>query len=117
VNFKDPTSTICKKEVKEVKEKKAIYKVVPDSRTDIYGLYTINTNIFHSYAFIPNYTTSTMMNKIFHNLKDHETLDYLEDSDDEDYITDQLQLDDKWKNMECIYNYKFKKWIPIKVIE
>ena len=52
------------------------------------------------------------MNKIFHGLKDHNNLDYLEDSDDEFE-----EPKDNWKMMECIFNNKFKKWVPINVIE
>jgi hypothetical protein len=95
---------------------KNIFKVISDKRTDIYNLYLLNkcTNEyeFHSIAFIQDYKLSIMMNKIFHGLKDHNNLDYLEDSDDEFE-----EPKDNWKMMECIFNNKFKKWVPINVIE
>ena len=55
------------------------------------------------------------MNKIFHGLKDHDNLDYLEDSDDEFLQEDELEHN--YKFMECVFNNKFKKWIPIKVVQ
>jgi hypothetical protein len=95
---------------------KNIFKVIPDKKTDIYNLYLLNKSSnqyeFHSIAFIPDYKSSIMMNKIFHGLKDHDNLDYLEDSDDEFE-----EIQDNWKIMECVFNNKFKKWSPIKVIE
>lgn len=97
---------------------KNIFKVIPDKRSDIYNLYLLNKSTneyeFHSIAFIQDYKSSIMMNKIFHGLKEHDNLDYLEDSDDE---FEETMSDDNWKIMECIFNNKFKKWVPIKVIE
>jgi hypothetical protein len=96
-----------------------IFKVIPDIRTDIYNLHLLNKSTneyeFHSIAFIPNYKSSVMMNKLFHGLKDHNNLDYLEDSDDEFISEDELE--NNWKLMKCIFDNKFKKWVPIKVIE
>ena len=105
----------CNLEEKNISQKN-IFKVISDKRTDIYNLYLLNKYTdeyeFHSIAFIQDYKLSIMMNKIFHGLKDHDNLDYLEDSDDEFE-----ENKDNWKMMECIFNNKFKKWIPIKVIE
>ena len=99
--------------------KTKIFKVVPQERTDIYNLYLFNQTTkqydFDSIAFIPDYKTSIIMNKIFHGLKDYDNLDYLEESDDEFEITDNLE--NNWKLMECTFNNKFKKWVPTKVIE
>ena len=98
---------------------KNIFKVIPNIRTDIYNLYLLNKSTnqyeFHSIAFIPDYKSSVMMNKLFHGLKDHTNLDYLEDSDDE--FEQEDNLENNWKIMECTFNNKFKKWIPIKVIQ
>ena len=98
---------------------KNIFKVIPSKKTDIYNLYLLNKTSneyeFHSIAFIQDYKLSIMMNKIFHGLKDHDDLDYLEDSDDE--FISETDIENNWKFMECSFNNKFKKWIPIKVIE
>jgi hypothetical protein len=59
------------------------------------------------------------MNKIFRNIKENLNLDLLEESDNEEdfeninpnkYVNLNIS-----KSFECIYNYKFKKWIPIKL--
>lgn len=98
---------------------KNIFKVIPNIRTDIYNLHLLNKSTnqyeFHSIAFIPDYKSSVMMNKLFHGLKEHANLDYLEDSDDE--FEQETNLENNWKIMECTFNNKFKKWIPIKVIQ
>lgn len=98
---------------------KNIFKVIPSKKTDIYNLYSLNKTSneydFHSVAFIQDYKLSIMMNKIFHGLKEHDNLDYLEDSDDE--FISETDIENNWKFMECSFNNKFKKWIPIKVIE
>jgi hypothetical protein len=95
-----------------------IFKVIPDIRTDIYNLHLLNKSTneyeFHSIAFIPNYKLSVMMNKLFHGLKDYNNLDYLEDSDDE--FEPETNLENNWKMMKCMFDNKFKKWVPIKVI-
>lgn len=99
--------------------KKNIFKVIPEMRTDIYNLYSLNKSTneydFQGVAFIPDYKTSIIMNKLFHGLKEHDNLDYLEDSDDE--YEPETNLENNWKMMECVFNNKFKKWIPVKVIE
>lgn len=101
----------------EKKQQINIFKVISGTKTDIYELYFYNKQLneykYHSVALIPNYKSSIMMNKLFHGLKNYENLDYLEDSDDEF----DAPLENNSKMMECIFNSKFKKWIPIKVIE
>jgi hypothetical protein len=96
-----------------------IFKVIPNIKTDIYNLHSLNKSTneyeFHSIAFIPNYKSSVMMNKLFHGLKDYDNLDYLEDSDDE--FESETNLENNWKMMKCTFDNKFKKWIPVKVIE
>lgn len=98
-------------------QQKNIFKVIPDKKTDIYNLYLLNKSTneyeYNSVAFIPNYKCSIMMNKIFHGLKDYDNLDYLEDSDDEC----EIDLENNWKLMECVFSNKFKKWIPTRIIE
>jgi hypothetical protein len=73
-----------------------------------------NTMIAH----IPNYKTSVMMNSIFRNIKENRNLDALEESDDEDEISDpgkKLVDLDKCVKMECAFNLRFKRWHPIAV--
>ena len=103
---------------KEVKrEKGLVFKVKPDLQNDIYHLYCAD-HYYVGIAYISNYNSSVMMNKIFRNIKENQNLDALEESDDEEEFQDD-KIDkyvylDREENMVCIYNYKFKKWEPIR---
>lgn len=124
-------------------KKKTVFEVMADIQYDVYLLYaynnisvtntntntiansfTKNTNdkhIFVDVACISTYNTSKMMNSIFRNIKENESLDYIEESDDEDdfenpNIDKYVDLNKK-VNMECQFNYKFKKWVPIRIVE
>ena len=59
------------------------------------------------------------MNKLFRTIKENDRLDALEESDDEEEFEneneDKFVYLDKTYNMVCLYNYKFKKWYPIKI--
>jgi hypothetical protein len=96
-----------------------IFKIKPDLQNDIYHLYCLNKNeeIYYKIAYIPDYKTSVMMNKLFRNIKENENLDLLEESDDEDEFENSREdgfVDlNKSLNMICGFNYKFKKWAPI----
>ena len=75
--------------------------------------------------FIPlcpgHYKTSKMMNSLFRNIKENTNLDALEESDDEDDFEN--MNDDKYVNldkcvhMECMFNKRTNKYIPVKVNE
>ena len=98
---------------------KAIFKITPQIQNDIYNLFIYNNGKeeFYDIAFIPNYTTSVMMNKLFRKIKENQNLDALEESDDEEEFENEREdkfvfLDRSFK-MNCEYNYKFKKWVPI----
>ena len=102
---------------------KRIFTIQADLQNDIYNLYVKNKDnnleIF-DIAYIPDYKTSIMMNKLFRNIKENNNLDALEESDDEEEFEN--IHDDKFVNlnkrvlMECILNKKFNKYVPIKVI-
>ena len=96
-----------------------IFTVKPDIQNDIYSLCSPLGN-FIEYACIPDYKTSIMMNKLFRNIKENTCLDYLEESDDETEFEnsniDKFVYLDKTYKMNCEYNYKFKKWIPVSVV-
>ena len=96
----------------------------PDLQNDVYYLYPITTTNFATIskeiAHIPDYKTSVLMNKLFRNIKENINLDSLEESDEEDEF-ENIQIDkfvdlNKILKMRCIFNYKFKKWIPISVV-
>jgi hypothetical protein len=103
-------------------KKEVIFKIKPDNQNDIYQLYCLNEEnkeIYYDTAFIPDFNTSVMMNKLFRKIKENDRLDALEESDDEEEFEneneDQFVYLDKTYNMVCLYNHKFKKWYPIKI--
>ena len=102
-----------------VKCDKAVFRVSPQIQTDIYNLfvYKDGQEEFYDIAFIPDYVTSVLMNKLFRNIKENANLDALEESDDEKEFENEKEdkyvfLDRSFK-MNCQYNYKFKKWVPL----
>jgi hypothetical protein len=97
----------------------AIFKITPDIDPDIYNLfiYKNGKEEYYDIAFIPDYKTSVMMNKLFRNIKENDNLDAIEESDDEAEFQDQREdkyvyLNKSYK-MNCIYNSKFKRWTPV----
>jgi superfamily II DNA/RNA helicase len=50
--------------------------------------------MYYDVAFIPDYSTSVMMNKLFRNIKENQNLDALEESDDEEEFIIEEDLDD-----------------------
>jgi hypothetical protein len=105
-------------------KKEYIFNVKPEIQSDIYGLYLYNhdskkCDYYVESACIPDYKTSVMMNKLFRKIKENENLDALEESDDEEEFENQ-DIDkyvhlDKDYNMICEYNYKHKKWTPLRL--
>jgi hypothetical protein len=101
------------------KKREAIMKIKPDIELDIYHVYSLE-NEYCSIASIPDYKTSVMMNKIFRKIKANDYLDAIEESDDEeefeDIREDKYVFLDRIHTFRCEYNYKFKKWTPIQMI-
>jgi hypothetical protein len=113
------------KEKKQYIEKKreATFIVRADIQADIYNLFYLDSKTgkeeFEGLAHIPDYKTSVMMNSLFRIIKENVNLDALEESDDEEEFEDEnedkfVHLDKEYK-IVCEYNYKFKKWVPIKI--
>ena len=62
-------------------KKEVIFKIKPDIQNDIYQLYCLNEDnkeIYYDTAFIPDFNTSVMMNKLFRKIKENDRLDALE---------------------------------------
>ena len=95
-----------------------VFNVSPDIQNDVYYLRN-DSNSEELFAGIPDYKTSIMMNNIFRNIKENKNLDELEESDSEEEFEnekiDKFVYLDKCVRMLCEYNYKFKKWVPIKI--
>jgi hypothetical protein len=99
-------------------KKEAIFKITADIEPDIYNLFVYKNGLeeYYDIAFIPDYKTSVMMNKLFRNIKENDNLDAIEESDNEDEFEDSREdkyvyLDRSFK-MKCEYNNKFKRWVP-----
>jgi hypothetical protein len=102
-----------------------IFLVKPDIQNDIYHLHAFDDHTdkdyFHDVAYISDYKTSVTMNGLFRTIKENINLDALEESDDEDEF--QNENIDKYVDLKrcyymvCAFNYKFKKWMPVKVKE
>ena len=99
-----------------------VFNVKPDITNDIYHLYCENNgkNEYYAIALIPDFKTSVMMNSLFRNIKENINLDALEESDDEEEFENNSEnrfVDlEKSHKMICKYNYKFKKWVPINIV-
>jgi hypothetical protein len=94
------------------------FKVSACITPDIYNLFILENNkeTFYDYALIDSFKTSVFMNNLFRKIKENKNLDLLEESDcDEEFENTTLEkyVDlNKSYIIECVYNKKFKKWIP-----
>jgi len=122
----DSTLTISREKYENIKPKmrdnkqRIVFHIKPDIQNDIYHLH-LNDNgelNYYNVAYIPDFKTSVMMNRLFRNIKENENLDALEESDDEEEFEndkeDKFVYLDRAYNMVCEYNYKFRKWTPIR---
>ena len=108
------------------KQREYVFKVKAELQNDIYNLYvyskeTGTSEYLYETAYIPDYKTSVMMNKLFRNIKENDDLDALEESDNEEEFEnpnlDKFVNLDKSHKMVCSLNTKFKKWVPIKITD
>ncbi len=118
--IKTKENFLNKEKIEKREKKEIVLQVRADLEADIYNLYCLNEDFeFVGLAHIPDYNTSVMMNKLFRIIKENENLDALEESDDEDEFENEKEDKyvhlDKIYNMVCEYNYKFKKWTPMRV--
>ena len=102
---------------------RTIFQISADIQFDIYHLYAYGKNktlVYYNVAYIPNYKTSVMMNSIFRNIKENHNLDYIEESEDEEEFENIAE--DKYVHlqkvlfMECKFHTKFKRWIPLRIV-
>jgi len=111
-----------KQEISQQRE--FVFKVKAELQNDIYNLYvyskeSASSDYFYDVAYIPDYKTSVMMNKLFRKIKENENLDALEESDSEEEFenerVDKYVFLEKFQYMVCAYNHKFKKWVPLRL--
>lgn len=101
----------------------AVFIVKACLQYDIYDLYALGNNnsvVLYDVAYISNYKLSIFMNTQFRTIRENKNLDYIEESDDEDDFQDNrfdkyVNLQ-KSVNMECVFNEKFKRWVPVRIV-
>jgi hypothetical protein len=99
------------------------FEVKPEVQNDVYHLYAFGPNskrIYCGLACMSSFTSSVFMNGIFRNIKENRNLDALEESDDDDDFED-IRPDkyvdlSKTEVIECVYQRKFRKWMPVRAI-
>lgn len=106
---------------KDIRIKDPIFRITANIEADIYTLHCQDRiSSEYGYAGIPTYKLSVTMNKIFRKIKENSKLDLLEESDNEeefeDISSDKFVDLKKYCYMTCIFNKKFKKWIPCKIV-
>lgn len=104
-----------------------VFNVCADIQYDVYHLYACGKNnelVYYNVAGIPTLKTSVFMNGLFRKIRENANIDFIEESDDEEdnETSASTCAEDKYvdlnKNiiMECVFHYKFKKWIPTRVL-
>ena len=108
INLNNTTTT-------KIFPKMKFFNVKADLQNDIYHLYEDDKYI--DVAYIPDYNTSVMMNRLFRNIKENENLDALEESDDEEEFENDKEdrfVDlNKVLKMQCYLHSKFRQWVPL----
>lgn len=107
----------------------AVFKVKADVQADVYHLYAKGTelkgsndinDVYVNIAYIGSIDSSKYMNSLFRNIRENANIDYGEESEDEDDF--QNVNPDKYVDlsktyfMNCVYHAKFKKWVPVNVV-
>jgi len=101
-----------------------VFQVKADIQYDIYHLFAYgkkNAQVYVDVAYVPNYKSSVFLNGLFRKIRENKNLDYIEESDDEDdfqNINEDKYVDlTKTVMMECVFLTKFKRWVPVKVVD
>ena len=109
---------------KDFRQREVVFKVMAEMQNDIYNLYAYSKTAgdsfyFYDIAYIPDYKTSVVMNKLFRKIKENQNLDALEESDSEEEFEnerlDKFVFLEKTYFMVCLFNNKFKKWVPLRL--
>lgn len=100
----------------------AVFNVTADQQLDLYHLYAFkqsNPSVYCGLAGVQSLKTSMFMNRVFRRIRENDNLDLAEESEDE---SDFENTDaNKYVNLdavvrvECIFNQKHKKWIPVRL--
>jgi hypothetical protein len=103
----------------------AVFRVTADIQNDVYHLFAYDGKTkeytYINIAYIGTRPLSVYMNKLFRNIRENDNVDYGEESEDEDTFQNvnpdkYVDLKKEYK-MSCVFNNKFKKWVPVSVVE
>jgi len=103
----------------------AVFRVTADIQNDVYHLFAYDGKTkeytYVNIAYIGTRPLSVYMNKLFRNIRENDNVDYGEESEDEDTFQNvnpdkYVDLKKEYK-MSCVFNNKFKKWVPDHVVD
>ena len=117
-------STFINEDISNCIKINKIFMVKARVEEDIYELFYNNDDEkleFYETAIISDYKTSVWMNSLFRNIKENDNLDYLEESEDEDFFqnieTDKFIHHNTQYKIECEFSSKFNSWKPLRKID
>lgn len=101
----------------------AVFNVTADPQLDLYHLYAYGGSaggaVYCGLAGIQSFKTSIFMNGVFRRIRENSNLDLAEESDDDaDFENTDLNkyVDlDAVVPLECVFNQKHKKWVPVRL--
>ena len=103
-----------------------LFMVCPQPLVDTYTLRCPVSNVVEPEpAHVGDYKTSVLLNSIFRTVRENASLDAAEESEDEEVFQASHQMHihgyissstPPERPMICTYNYKFKRWVPIRLV-
>ena len=107
-------------------KREAVFQVMADLESDIYHLYCYDGKnredpyVYMDIAYVGTRKESVFMNTMFRNIRENSNIDLGEESEDEDMFQN-MNLDkyvdiNKKLKVLCIYNDKWRKWVPKNVV-
>ena len=98
-----------------------VFIIRAEPQADIYTLQCQDTGAMEpEHAHIGDYKTSVFMNSIFRKIRENVSLDAAEESDEEEEFQ-KTHHENSHTNLEksarivCAFNYRFKRWFPLKL--
>jgi len=91
-----------------------IMKIKSTYLDDVYHIYIDDE--YYNVCCVPTYKSSKLLNELFNKNK-MDTIDSIEESDNEEDFEDKNSFSEVIKKMKCKYHQKFKKWEPYENIE
>jgi hypothetical protein len=107
-------------------KREAVFQVMADLESDIYHLYCYDGKnredpyVYFDIAYVGTRKESVFMNTMFRNIRENSNIDLGEESEDEDMFQNvgmdkYVDMNKKLKIL-CIYNDKWRKWVPKNVV-